>query len=85
MNFTDRFIKLPIKIYDKKHAELVGNATYEDSWMKINPFEISEYKPTIDTESDNQEATYVSMKNGVGFFCYLTISKFEELLNKNQL
>ena len=81
MPFTDRFIKIPIKIYDKKQAELVDKVEYEDSWMKINPFEISEYKPTEDKENDNCECTYVVMKNGTGVYVYLTIPEFESLLN----
>ena len=83
MAFTDRFLKVPIKIYDRAQAEVMGKAEYEDSWMKINPFEISHYKPTEDKENDNQICTYVMMKQGDGFFVYLSPDEFEKLLNSN--
>lgn len=81
MNFTDRFIKLPIKIYNKKDAEVMGKAEYEDSWMAINPMEVCTYKPTVDLENEVYEATYLTLKNGDGFYVYQTIKEFEELLN----
>ena len=84
MAFTDRFLKIPIKIFDRKEAEITNNPVYEDSWMKINPFEISDYKLTFDKENDNQECTYLSMKNGSGMYVYLTIEEFENLLNEHQ-
>lgn len=80
--FTDRFIKLPIKVYDAKERDLTGKVSdYEDSWMKVNPFEISQYKPTSDGETLTDDCTYVSLKNGDGFYVYLTISEFEQILN----
>jgi len=84
MAFTDRFIKIPIKIYDRKEAEITNNPVYEDSWMKINPFEISDYKPTFDKDNDNVECTYCSLKNGNGMYVYLSITEFEKLLNDHQ-
>lgn len=81
--FTDRFIKIPIQVYDKELAELTGKEPdYTDSWMKINPMEISEYKPTV-TEKDGHETdcTYIVMKNGSGFYCYLIPEDFEKILN----
>lgn len=84
MAFTDRFLKIPIKIFDRKEAELTNNPVYEDSWMKINPFEISDYKPTLDKDNENIECTYLSLKNGIGMFVYLTTGEFETLLNEHQ-
>ncbi len=37
MAFTDRFIKLPIQIYDKKTKELTGNEIVED--LTVEEFE----------------------------------------------
>jgi hypothetical protein len=84
MAFTDRFVKVPIKIYDRKQAELMDKTEYEDSFLNINPFEISHYKPTTDKDNDDQECVYVTMKQGDGFFVYLTIPEFEKLLNDSQ-
>jgi hypothetical protein len=81
--FTDRFIKLPIKVYDVKIKELTGSCDYEDSWIKILPTEISEYKPSIDDEIDNSECTSVKMKNGDTFFVYLKSDEFENSLNEH--
>lgn len=83
--FTDRFIQLPIKVYDREAKELTGKAEYEDSWMKINPFEISSWKPAEDNENNDVACTYVSMKNGDGFYVYYTTEQFEELLNSHPL
>ncbi len=84
MAFTDRFIKIPIKVYDRKSADLTGKPDYEDSVMKINPFEISHYKPSNDTDNDDKGCVYVTMKQGDGFFVYLTMAEFEKLLNNSQ-
>lgn len=84
MSFTDRFIKVPVKIYDVKEAELTGKENYVEMSMKILPFEISHYKPTAEAGSDKFIHTYVNMKNGDGFYIYMTFDKFEELLNKHQ-
>jgi len=82
MRFTDRFIKIPIKVYNKAQADLVNKIEYEDSWMKISPFEISEYKPTQDEENENYDCVYLVMKSGSGVFVYMSINEFEALLNE---
>lgn len=82
MSFTDRFIRLPIKQYNAKEEKLTGRKEFEDTYIKINPFEISEYKPTIDDECDDVDCVSVTMKNGNNFYAYLSIKEFENLLNK---
>lgn len=84
MAFTDRFIELPIKVYDKEAADLVGKPDYEDSVIKISPFEISDYKPTNDADNQDAECVYLVLKNGRGFFVYLPMDKFEKILNDHQ-
>lgn len=84
MPFTDRFIELPIKVYDQKEADIVGKPDYEDSTIKILPFEISDYKPTSDADNQDSECVYLVLKNGRGFFVYLGIIEFEKLLNDHQ-
>jgi len=82
MSFTDRFIELPIKVYDISDSELTGKTEYEESFMKVNPMEISHYKPTYDGDEDREiKYVFVTLKNGDGFFVYLSIDAFERLLN----
>lgn len=83
MSFTYRFIKIPIKVYNTQDADLMGHKTFEDTWMKINPIEISQYKPSHDDDNESN-CTYLSMRNGDGFYLYLTTDEFEELLNTHQ-
>ena len=79
--FTDRFIKLPIKVFDREEVEVYGKEPiYEESWMKVLPLEICQYKPTVDY--DGTECLYITLKNGEGLFVFLTSEQFEELLNK---
>jgi hypothetical protein len=86
MSFTDRFIKLPIQVFDSKLAESIGEdkCEYVDSFIKINPFEISSYKETDSDKFNGKRHTYINMKDGGGFYVFLSIEKFEELLNKFQ-
>lgn len=81
--FTDRFIRLPIKVFDVAQKELTGSCEYEDSWIKILPSEISEYKPSTDDENENIECTSVRMKNGDSFYVYLSTKRFENTLNEH--
>lgn len=84
MKFTDRFIKFPIKIYNKETANLVGKAEYVDSFAKVLPFEISDYKQTFDEENGNVECVSLTLKNGSNFYVYLSYDEFENKLNEHQ-
>lgn len=81
MSFTDRFIKLPVRIYDKKAKDLTGVEDLEDSWEKINPFEISNYRPAYPSEDEELNCTNVMLKNGEAILTYLSVPEFEKLLN----
>jgi hypothetical protein len=81
--FTDRFIKVPVAVYDVKEKELTNKATYEDSYTKFNPFDISEYRPTYDSDNREEECTVITLKDGNSIMAYLTIEEFEKLLNNN--
>lgn len=83
MAFTDRFIKLPIKVYSEKEKSLTGNTTYQDSYVKISPFEIAGYRPQVDEANDIDECVNVSLKNGESFNVYLTVKEFEYYVNKH--
>jgi len=65
--------------------ELTGEESSEDSYMKINPMDISNYRPSWD-EADETKSEIVSMttKYGSTTLIYLSISEFEKLLNESQ-
>jgi hypothetical protein len=76
--FTQRFVKLPIKLYDVDHKELTGAEITKDTYQCINPFEISAYRPSDENEGI---CTHVTFKNGEHMLIYLHISDFEKTLN----
>lgn len=83
MPFTDRFIRLPIKIYSVSQAELTGKENYEDAVARVNPFEISRYYPIIEDVDDNDvPAVKITFKDGESMVTYMTIEAFEALLDK---
>lgn len=82
MAFTDRFIKVPIRVYDKKHKELTGEEISEDEFMKINPFEIVSYRTTVDDLQPDIPITCIKEKNGDTTLVYLHLDEFEKLLNE---
>jgi len=79
--FTDRFVELPIKVFNVKEKELTGNAEYFDGTIHIIPAEISSFKESSDDDLNEEEIVHISMKNGDAFNVYMTIDKFKELLN----
>ncbi len=81
MSFTDRYIKVPIKLFDKQIKELTGKYESEDSYLKINPFEIVKYRQSWD---DGSEIVCVTDKLGDATLVYLTLNEFETLLNNHQ-
>jgi hypothetical protein len=81
MSFTDRFIKVPIHAYSRREEELTGNAKDFDSWLKLLPFELSNYKPSYDEQEPDIEITHIMLKNGEGCLVYLSPEAFEKLLN----
>jgi hypothetical protein len=83
MKFTDRFIKIPIKVYDVKQQELTGHAEDKDSWMKFNPMEVANYKPSYDEGEPETEIVFLRFKSGDGVLCYMSPIEFETLLNEH--
>lgn len=84
MPFTDRFIRVPIKLVDKKLGELTGGKKLdeEDSYMFINPFNILGYRPAVDKEFPQLgEITLVRDITGDNTYVYMHIDEFEKLLN----
>lgn len=78
--FTDRFIKVPIRVYDLEQSELIGKLDLTETFMDINPLEISHYRPA---EDENGELNYLSidMRSGDDFQVRMSVNEFETLLN----
>lgn len=81
MTFTDRFLKLPIAVYDKQVKNLTGKENIYDSWIKINPHQIESYRPTSPEGEDDKETTSLFMKSGDSTMIQMPVNEFEELLN----
>lgn len=77
--FTKRFIKMPIKLYNKELEEMTGQPQEIDGYEMINPFNIASYRPSQEPEG----ATYVTFKSGDGIMVYMDINDFETLLNNH--
>lgn len=84
MNFTDRYISVPIKMFNTQQANLTGKEELIDTWFKFLPFELSNYKPTLDDDESNEHITHITLKNGYGVTVYMSPTDFELLLNKHQ-
>lgn len=88
MNILERFIKIPVVLYDHQEVEITGNdfpnCVYLNSFKKINPLKIIAYEPAIpkgkDVSEENLIWTNVYMENGDEFYCTLTVREFEILL-----
>lgn len=78
--FTQRFIKFPIKIYDKEHFDLTGDEITQDSYQMCHPFSIVSYRPS--TENDGR-ATHISFRDGSTALVYLSIKELEKMLNEH--
>lgn len=79
MGFTDRYIEFPIKVYDTKHKDLIGEEILVDDIEKIYPFDIVRYRKHID--DNNTACVTVTFKDGTNSLVYLTIWEFEKKLN----
>ncbi len=80
--FTDRFIKVPTTVFNIKQKELTGKEVLEQTYIKFNPFDISEYRPAYQDDLDEGEnKVSVTLKDGNSILVYLTIDEFEKLLN----
>lgn len=77
MNFTDKYMRLPIKVFDQKSKDLTGKEELADSVIRINPMNIESYRPSMDDEN----AVVVITKSGDNFAVYLSLEVFEKELN----
>lgn len=79
--FSDKFIKLPIRVHNKDQNELLGTDLEIDTYEMVNPFTISSYRPSIEPEG----MTYISFKDGSGMMVYMNIRDFESLMNNHPM
>lgn len=82
--FTDRFIKLPVELYNKKQAELTDDydSNSFEGFIKLNPFDISAYRPGYNKEgTEIVDETVVDFKSGESVLILLHIDDFEKQLN----
>lgn len=90
MAFTDRFIKIPTKVFDGDAHELIGKKEEDCDMIStttmINPFKIECYRASIprnvDFTEENLSTTSVTMESGDSHLAYMSINEFEKLLNK---
>ncbi len=81
--FTERFIRVPIELYNKTQAELTGDdGDSFEGYLKINPMEILSYRPRYNDDDHNEEnVTVVDFKNGENILVLMPLIEFEKLLN----
>lgn len=80
MSFTDRFLKVPIRTRAIVNENLYGKSQdeYIERYEKINPIEISGYKPSMDYKN----AVSLFLTDGRNFVIFLTEEEFERQLNE---
>lgn len=80
--FTDKFIPFPVKEFSDKEKELTGKENCRDTIEKIDPFQIGNYRDSIDNE--DEECVTVILKSGYTISVYLSLSEFEKRLNEHK-
>ena len=81
--FTDRFLKVPSRIYNSERKDLTGVKDLVKTNIRILPMEISEYYASFD-DDEEIEGTQIYMKNGESLWVTIPIREFEKLLNEHQ-
>lgn len=84
--FTDRFIKVPIRRTHSKDKDLTGKENTRDTFLRVSPFDISNYGPSWDDDADGYDeltVTAIHLKCGESFTCYMSFNDFEKLLNNH--
>ena len=88
--FTDRYIKLPIKIYDLQQEDFgkdINDCDFEIHDLRVNHLEIASYHACYPRKQGfgggNPECTIIMLKSGQDYQVYLTIDEFEKILNSH--
>lgn len=87
--FTERYVRLPVIIYDYEQTETMGKSMFDvdhfTSFRKVNPFGIEDYGPTVppgfSINASNAKWTVVYTRTG-NFIVPISCDEFEEILNK---
>lgn len=90
--WTERFIKIPIRVFDSKEKDMTGKEDFECDWVgtfkSILPNRIESYEPAMPSSEgfgrDKQIATSITMQSGESFMGFINIEEFEKLINKHQ-
>jgi hypothetical protein len=84
MSYTDKFLRLPVEMYNKKEAELTGDndSSSFDSFGKFNPMEISSYIPAYDNDSKLIKKTTVYFRGGESILVLMDLPSFEKVVNE---
>lgn len=83
MKFTDKFLKVPIRVVSRKSAEMGVEEKGEDTFMMIYPNDISRYYPCSSDDEIEDDCVKVEFKGtSECVVVYETIQEFENRLNK---
>lgn len=84
MAFTDRFIKMPVEMYNKKQAELTGKDNPETftGFMAFLPMEVRSYMPAYNEDHEPEDKVVVDFKGmPEAITVLMSIREFEQALN----
>ena len=79
--FSDRFVRLPIRVYNRDEQDLTGESMEIDTYEMINPFTIGSYRPTTEPEG----GTTLTFKDGTSMMVYMSIDEFESYMNNHKI
>jgi hypothetical protein len=81
MAFIDRFVRVPILVYDITEEDL-PRKQYEESFAYILPLEIDAFYPSFN-RNRGTAATHIYMKSGRSCVTEIEINDFIELVNRH--
>lgn len=81
MQFTDRYIKVPISTHNVKEKELTGVENNIETWFKFLPFELACYYPSYTEDEPDVEIVKMTLKCGDSTLVNLSPIEFEKLIN----
>lgn len=81
--FTDRFKRIPVEVFIKSEAELMGeeNATTLTVKARIDPNMICGYRPDPGTDTDNKPRVVIELMDGATYAVTMGIAEFEKFMN----
>lgn len=82
--FTNRFIHIPIDLYDDTKVDVLGfteELKTTQILVRVNPFDISHYREIAENGVLIENETLILLKNGESFVAAMSISEFEKLLD----